>query len=83
MGYLYKSQCLLLVVEHGSAPEARNGNPLTEESSHTTVQPDSQSPLHLSAKAARKDCHPLTEAEIEAAEEEALAWARRANSCCG
>lgn len=35
----------------------------------------------LSAKATRKDGPPLTEAEIEAAEEEALAWARRANSC--
>jgi len=32
----------------------------------------------LSAKASRKD---LTEEEIEAAEEEALTWARRANSC--
>jgi len=37
----------------------------------------------LSAKASRPNAHPLTEAEIEAAEEEALAWARRANSCCG
>ena len=37
----------------------------------------------LSAKASRPKAHPLTEAEIEAAEEEALAWARRANSCCG
>jgi hypothetical protein len=36
----------------------------------------------LSAKASRKDGTLLTEAEIEAAEEEALAWARRANSCC-
>jgi hypothetical protein len=36
---------------------------------------------HLSAKATRKDGPPLTEAEIEAAEEEALLWARRANSC--
>jgi len=33
------------------------------------------------AKAARKDGLPLTEAEIEAAEAEAEAWARRANSC--
>jgi hypothetical protein len=35
----------------------------------------------LSAKALRKDGEPLTEAEIEAAEEEAEAWARRVNSC--
>ena len=41
----------------------------------------SESSLRLSAKATRKDGPPLTEAEIEAAEEEALAWARRANSC--
>jgi hypothetical protein len=42
-------------------------------------------PCHrLSAKAARRnplDGSALTEAEIEAAEEEALLWARRANSC--
>lgn len=45
---------------------------------------DSQNPeslRHLSAKAARKDGSYMTEAEIEAAEEEAQAWARRANSC--
>lgn len=35
----------------------------------------------LSAKAARKDGALMTEAEIETAEEEAEAWARRANSC--
>jgi len=38
----------------------------------------------LSAKAAqsdRPDGQPMTEAEIEAAEEEAEAWARRVNSC--
>jgi hypothetical protein len=34
----------------------------------------------LSAKA-RKDGSSMTEAEIEAAEEEAQNWARRANSC--
>jgi hypothetical protein len=44
-------------------------------------EPDAQAPLRLSAKATRKNGEPLTEAEIEAAEEEALAWARRANSC--
>ena len=37
----------------------------------------------LSAKASRPNAQQLTESEIEAAEEEALAWARRANSCCG
>ena len=36
---------------------------------------------YLSAKATRKDGSKLTEAEIEAAEEEAEAWARRVNSC--
>jgi hypothetical protein len=40
-----------------------------------------QNPPRLSAKASRFNEKPLTEAEIEAAEEEALAWARRANSC--
>lgn len=35
----------------------------------------------LSARAARKDGAPLTEAEIEEAEAEAEAWARRVNSC--
>ena len=38
-------------------------------------------PRRLSAKASRKNGPPLTEAEIEAAEEEAEAWARRVNSC--
>ena len=37
--------------------------------------------LRLSAKATRKDGSKFTEAEIEAAEEEAEAWARRVNSC--
>ena len=36
---------------------------------------------YLSAKASRSDGQPLTEEEIEAVEEEALVWARRANSC--
>jgi hypothetical protein len=47
------------------------------------VQPafEIEPPQRLSAKAARKDGQPLTESEIEAAEEEALAWARRVNSC--
>jgi hypothetical protein len=35
----------------------------------------------LSAKATRKDGPPLSEAEIEVAEAEAEAWARRVNSC--
>jgi hypothetical protein len=46
---------------------------------------DSQPLLRLSAKATRSDRLDgqslLTEAEIEAAEEEAQAWARRVNSC--
>jgi hypothetical protein len=44
-----------------------------------------ESSLRLSAKAARGlnsgDDSLLSEAEIEAAEEEAYLWARRANSC--
>jgi hypothetical protein len=43
--------------------------------------PDTERLQRLSAKASRKNAQPLTESEIEAAEEEALAWARRANSC--
>lgn len=35
----------------------------------------------ISARAAADNGRHLTEEEIEAAEEEALAWARRANSC--
>lgn len=35
----------------------------------------------VSAKAARHDGSSMTEAEIEAAEEEALAWARKSNCC--
>ncbi len=35
----------------------------------------------LSAKATRKEGTALTDAEIEAAEAEAGAWARKANSC--
>lgn len=45
-------------------------------------EPDqTEPPLRLSAKATRKDGSKLTEAEIEAAEQEAEAWARRVNSC--
>jgi hypothetical protein len=44
-------------------------------------QSDLELPQRLSAKATRKDGPPLTEAEIEAAEAEAEAWARRVNSC--
>ena len=46
------------------------------------LDPTEEPAKRLSARASRKDGTPLTEAEIEAAEEEALAWARRANSCC-
>ena len=42
---------------------------------------DDDEPKRLSAKAARKDGRPLTDAEMEAAEAEAEAWARRVNSC--
>jgi hypothetical protein len=37
--------------------------------------------LRVSAKASRHDGMALTDAEIEAAEEEALAWARKSNCC--
>ncbi len=37
--------------------------------------------LRVSAKASRQDGMALTEAEIEVAEEEALAWARKSNCC--
>ncbi len=40
-----------------------------------------EAPRRLSAKATRKDGTSLTEEEIEAAEAEAEAWARRVNSC--
>ena len=47
-----------------------------------TIESDkTEPPLRLSAKATRKDGSKLTEAEIEAAEEEAEAWASRVNSC--
>jgi hypothetical protein len=54
-----------------------------EEPDSQTAEP-AEAPRRLSAKAAqsdRPDGQPMTEAEIEAAEEEAQAWARRANSC--
>jgi hypothetical protein len=47
--------------------------------SKQAIQPEE--PKRISAKAARKDGPPLTEEEIEAAEEEALAWARKSNCC--
>ena len=49
----------------------------------TVVQPEfaDEPPKRLSAKATHKDGSRLTEAEIEAAEAEAEAWARRVNSC--
>jgi hypothetical protein len=52
-----------------------------EKNEPTQTASDPEIPPRLSAKATRKDGPPLTESEIEAAEEEALAWARRANSC--
>jgi hypothetical protein len=59
-------------------------NPIIRE---VRQDPDmvAESSLRLSAKAARGlnrgDDSLLSEAEIEAAEEEAYLWARRANSC--
>jgi hypothetical protein len=54
-----------------------------EKSESAPVEPEVEFQVgpspRLSAKASRTQS--LTEAEIEAAEEEALAWARRANSC--
>jgi hypothetical protein len=51
----------------------------------TNPDPTEEPIQRLSAKASRPNSGhggtPLTEAEIEAAEEEALTWARRANSC--
>jgi len=47
----------------------------------TQPEPTEEPPKRLSAKATRKDGSRLTEAEIEAAEAEAEAWARRVNSC--
>jgi hypothetical protein len=45
------------------------------------IADDEDEPKWLSAKATRKDGQPLTDAEIEVAEAEAEAWARRVNSC--
>jgi hypothetical protein len=47
---------------------------------HQTAS-EAEPPRYLSAKALRPGAQPLTAAEIEAAEEEAQIWARRANSC--
>jgi hypothetical protein len=47
------------------------------------ASPEAEPVLRLSAKAARKGGVALTDAEIEEAEAEAEAWARRVNSCCG
>ena len=52
-----------------------------EKTRVTPKAPGAEPAQHLSAKASRPNAQPLTEEEIEAAEEEALAWARRANSC--
>jgi hypothetical protein len=49
-----------------------------------SLKPEAEPRRRLSAKAARgvsADGSVLTDAEIEAAEEEAAAWARRANAC--
>jgi len=52
-----------------------------EESELTQTASEAEPPRYLSARASRPNAQPLTEAEIEAAEEEAHLWARRANSC--
>ncbi len=52
---------------------------MPEEKSAVPDEPEP--PQRLSAKASRPNAHTLTEAELEAAEEEAEAWARRVNSC--
>jgi hypothetical protein len=64
-------------------PFAEKPNPKCKE-----VEPDdlvAEPSPRLSAEATRIDRHGdgslLSEAEIEAAEDEALLWARRANSC--
>jgi len=44
-------------------------------------KPDPESTKRLSAKATHPSASKLTPAEIEAAEAEAEAWARRVNSC--
>jgi len=49
--------------------------------SSASQEPTSEPPQRLSAKASRPNAHTLTQAELEAAEAEAEAWARRANSC--
>jgi hypothetical protein len=54
---------------------------MDNDTAEVVPQLNREFPLRLSAKAARKDCPPLSEAEIEAAEAEAEAWARRVNSC--
>ena len=46
-----------------------------------TCASEKRQELRVSAKASRQDGTALTEAEIEAAEEEALAWARKSNCC--
>jgi hypothetical protein len=46
------------------------------------AEPEAHEPaLRLSAKALRRGAPELTAEEIEAAEAEAMAWARLANSC--
>ncbi len=55
-------------------------NNLAELGDDTCVSEERSVP-RVSAKASRQDGTALTEAEIEAAEEEALAWARKSNCC--
>jgi hypothetical protein len=52
-----------------------------EDANQIDHQPNSEPPKRLSAKATHPNGSKLTEAEIEAAEAEAEAWARRVNSC--
>ena len=54
---------------------------MPDNPAQTASDSDPEPRQYLSAKATRRDGAQMTEAEIEAAEEEAQAWARRANSC--
>jgi len=54
--------------------DPKTPGPETDECEHAPSR-------YLSAKASRRSGPPLTAAEIEAAEEEALSWSRLANRC--
>jgi hypothetical protein len=56
-------------------------NPQPGGNSHANAPEEPIERRYLSAKVSRSTGHQLTPAEIEAAEAEAEAWARRVNSC--